>query len=75
MMVASHHRNWRQKSIEKSEKLSKEELMFTAPISLSKADFLKVRETLVNAIQGATEIIEPSEPEAAACINIDLFYL
>lgn len=75
MMVSSHHKNWRQKSIEKSEKLSKEELMYTAPISLSKADFLTIREKLVGVIKEATDLIEPSEPETAACLSLDLFYV
>ena len=38
-LVSRHHTNWRLKTIKQLEDVSKEELVFTAPLSISKKDF------------------------------------
>jgi uncharacterized protein (TIGR02147 family) len=72
-LVARHHTNWRLKAIEKSELLSEEELMFTAPISVSEADFGKLRQLVVDLVSAAAKIVKDSKPEISACMNFDLF--
>ncbi len=73
--LIKHHGNWRIEAIKKSEILSDEELMFTANVSLSKEDFLKVRETLVRTIQEVVETVKASPSEEVANLNIDLFLM
>jgi hypothetical protein len=68
-----HHTNWRLRAIEASDKISAEELMYTAPISISAADFKKIRERLAGVIKEVTEIAIPSEAEEIVCFNIDFF--
>lgn len=73
--VARHHANWRMKSIQALETDSKDNFMFTSPVSLSKDDFEKLKKLLSSSVEKSFKIIEPSEPEVAACLIIDLFKL
>jgi uncharacterized protein (TIGR02147 family) len=69
--LKQHHVNWRLRSMQKASGLSADELMFTAPMSLSRKDFLKLREQLVGLIQSVFELAKDSEAETLACLNID----
>jgi hypothetical protein len=53
------------------ESMARKDFAFTAPITLSRADFARVRELLVEAVTGVTAIVEPSEPQTLAVLNID----
>lgn len=70
-----HHRNWRLRAIDKVNDLSSDELMYTAQVTLSRADFARIREELVRAIDVATKIVTPSPAEDLACLHIDWFWL
>jgi uncharacterized protein (TIGR02147 family) len=71
--LVKHHTNWRLKSIQKAERLSDDELIFTGPMSMSKADFMKVREEVVQLIQRTVETMKASPAEVVVCMNIDWF--
>ncbi len=73
--LIKHHSNWRVKAIEKSESIADEELMFTAPLSISKKDFTSVREKIAQFIKTLSEIVKESEAEDIATINIDWFWV
>ncbi|OQW47297.1 MAG: hypothetical protein A4S09_16005 [Proteobacteria bacterium SG_bin7] len=73
--LIKHHSNWRVKAIEKSESISAEELMFTAPLSISRRDFSSVREKIAQFIKSLSEIVKASEAEDIATINIDWFWV
>lgn len=73
--LPKHHYNWRIKALQHSETITEEEIQFTGPVSLSKESFLKVRETLVQAIKGSLEEVKESESEDVACLLIDWFWL
>jgi uncharacterized protein (TIGR02147 family) len=70
-LAAAHHRNWRVQSMNRYEAMSARDFAFTAPISLSRADFARVRELLVQAVANVAKIVEPSSCEALAVLNID----
>ena len=70
-----HHSNWRLKAIEAADQISSDELMYTAPISISKKDFDTVREKLLQIIKEVTEVALKSEAENIACFNLDFFWL
>jgi uncharacterized protein (TIGR02147 family) len=73
-LAARHHGNWRVKAMERYPSLAqKTELAFTAPISLSKADVLRIRAKILEFIEEVCEISDPSVPESAYCLNIDWF--
>lgn len=67
--------DWRMKSIQAAEDLSDEELMFTGPVSLSKDDFKKLREEMVQFIKKFLETVHASSAEEVACLNIDWFWV
>lgn len=74
-LVALHHTNWRLKAIENYGPLSSEDLGFTAPLTISKKDFKKVKTYLLDVIKQTGEIVDKTNPEELACLNIDLFKL
>lgn len=49
------------------------ELFFTAPMSISKKDFARIRERLNAFIKEAVEIAKESQAEELCCLNIDFF--
>ncbi len=70
-LANTHHRNWRQKAIQFYEQLDDDDLVFTAPLSIAKADFLRVRHELLAVIKNVTQIVEGSECEEFVVFNID----
>ncbi|MGZ3747543.1 MAG: TIGR02147 family protein [Pseudobdellovibrionaceae bacterium] len=71
-----HHTNWRLKALSHIEQLHSEELMFTGPVSVSKSDFKKIREKLLNVITEIVEYAKKEEPaEELVCLNIDYFFI
>lgn len=67
--------DWRMKGIYAAEGLSEEELLFTGPVSLSKADFKKLREEMIKFINSFLETVHASQAEEIACLNIDWFWI
>ena len=73
--ISSHHRNWRVKAMENFSNLKKDELAFSAPMTLSKSDFNRLKQELLSAIENASNIVKDSPSEELACLNIDLFLI
>lgn len=67
--------DWRMKSIQAAENLTEEELLFTGPVSLSKADFKKLREEVVQFIKQFLDTVHASPAEEIACLNIDWYWV
>lgn len=72
-LIQRHHSNWRIKAMQRYESLTESELCYTGPMSVSNDDFSKIRELLVQLIQGTTRIATTSREEKLACLNIDWF--
>lgn len=71
--IKNHHKNWRLFGIQKIDQLETEdELMYTAPMSLSREAYQQLRVNLLKTIEETVKIIAPSEDEMIACLNIDL---
>ena len=70
-LAIRHHQNWRVKSLELQEKMNKEDLAFTAPVSISKNDSEKVRKILLNAISEIAKLIQSSPEEEVVYLGID----
>lgn len=73
--ISKHHTNWRLKAIDASDRIEPEELMYTAPISVSKSDFEKIRSRLADVIKEVTDVAIKSEAEQIACFNLDFFLI
>ena len=73
--IFKHHTNWRIKAIEKIEDLSDEKLMYSVNLSLSKGDFMKLREEMVQFIQKFLKTVHASPAEDIAQLNLDFFWV
>lgn len=73
--LLNHHTNWRVAAVDKAERLTEQEMMYTGNFSISKKDFLKIREELVSTIQRVIEVVKESPAEEMANLNIDLFWI
>ena len=74
-LINRHHSNWRLKAIERHEKLSSAELGLSAPFSVSKNDFAKIKGLLLEVVGEITQIVDKTEPEQVSILNIDLLKL
>ena len=70
-LVSKHHTNWRLKSLEYTDKVKLTDLAFTAPLSISKKDFSKVKEELLTTIEKISDTVTDSDPDTIAFLNID----
>jgi uncharacterized protein (TIGR02147 family) len=70
-LIWQHHRNWRIKAFDRHSKLTDEELMFTAPLTISVNNFSIFKEKLLQLIEELKQIVGSEEPETVACLNID----
>lgn len=73
--VLRHHMNWRSKAMQRHENVSAKELILTAPFSISRKDFEKVREKILECVKENFEIIKSSPAEDVAFLNIDFLWL
>ena len=73
--LMKHHTNWRLQAIEAIENLDEQELMYTVQVSLSKKDFQKLREEMVQFIKQFLDTVYPSPAEEIANLNIDWFWI
>jgi uncharacterized protein (TIGR02147 family) len=70
-LAVRHHQNWRNKSIELQERMTSNDLAFTAPLSVSQKDAQKVRSVLLDAISEISKIVEKSPAEQVVYLGID----
>ncbi len=73
--LLKHLSNWRMKALQRADELTEKELMFSSPISVSRADFQKIREQLADYIKQFSQIVKDSPAEDIACLNIDFFWI
>lgn len=74
LFASLHHRNWRDKSIEKLMiECSKQNLHYTSVVSLSKEDFQKIRKLIGDFILEIQKTVQISKEETLSCITIDWF--
>ncbi|MGE0529120.1 MAG: TIGR02147 family protein [Bdellovibrionales bacterium] len=72
-LIYNHHRNWRLKAIDNLNFSTAEDLHYSSVVTLSVADFAKLREQLVQFIENAKVTIRESAEEEMAVFNIDFF--
>ncbi|WP_413575501.1 TIGR02147 family protein [Bdellovibrio sp. HCB290] len=72
--LKQHQTNWRLRAIERANFIADEELMFTAPLSISESGFKKVRRELQEWIKHISDnLVSYGDAEQVACLNIDFF--
>ncbi len=70
-LVKAHHRNWRSKVLEMYYQMDESDLVFTAPLTISKKDFDMIREELLLMIGRITEVVDESKEEDFVVFNLD----
>jgi uncharacterized protein (TIGR02147 family) len=73
--LSQHLRNWHMSAMQNVERLSKDELMFSACLSISREDFAEVREMLAAKIKSVAEKVKSSSADEVACFNLDWFWV
>lgn len=73
--VFQHHKNWRIKALEKHNRLDVDDLMYTAPFTISEKDLASFREEAIKLIQKLVKVAGRTTNERLACLNLDLFLL
>jgi uncharacterized protein (TIGR02147 family) len=68
----NHHRSWRLKNLARAQMLGPDELMYTAPFTVSKQDANHIRNDLLAIIEKVTNTVINSEAEEGFCLGIDL---
>jgi uncharacterized protein (TIGR02147 family) len=71
--LRQHHSNWRLNAVESLDRESAEELHYTSVVSLARDDVVRIRETLVRAIEDVRNVVKPSQEEDLYCYTLDLF--
>lgn len=71
--IAGHHSNWRFRAVENIQKSDREATHYSAIQSFSEEDFEKLKRKILDFIKEFNKTADPSEPEEAFCLNIDLF--
>lgn len=72
-LVQKHHQNWRLEGFRRMNWRRDEDLFFTFPMSLSRADAGRLRQLLPKWIEDVHGIVGPSPSETVRCLNIDFF--
>jgi uncharacterized protein (TIGR02147 family) len=73
-LISKFHSNWRIKAIQSLDKDNASEgLHYSSAISVSEADFMKIKELLVRHIEEIKQIIRDSPAEGVHSFNLDFF--
>lgn len=73
--IVRHHMNWRTKALQRHENIAPEEIAFTAPMSISKKDFLVIREKILACIKDSIDVAKESKAEDVGFLNIDWLWI
>lgn len=73
--IQRHHINWRSQALQSAEKNLADDMHFSSVIALSVADYEKVKDVFLKAIEDARAIIRPSPEEEVMAITLDVFRL
>jgi uncharacterized protein (TIGR02147 family) len=68
-----HHSNWRLRAMDKIVRSAPHELFFTCPMSVSAKDALRIRDLLRSTIDQVDQVVDATQGERVACLNIDWF--
>jgi transcriptional regulator with XRE-family HTH domain len=73
--IIKHHTNWRNQAIESLERESLQDLHYSAVVTLSEKDALKIKDLLLQGINDNIEIIKKSPEEKIFVYTMDFFEL
>lgn len=72
----NHHQNWRFKSIQQAQIAEQQDILFSAPFTVSQKGYEHLQSKFRQTIQEvSTDIYNFGDPEILACFNLDFFML
>ncbi len=74
-LILKHHSNWRQHTISNLQFLDREDLHYSACLSLSTADVFKIKESILGNLKSNIDIISKSKEETAYVLCFDFYKL
>lgn len=73
--IIKHHTNWRNQAIESLDRETVRDLHYSAVVTLSEKDILKIKDLMLQSINDNIEIIKQSPEEKVYVYNLDFFEL
>ena len=74
--ISKHHSNWRTQALIAMDNYKKNQQMhYSAVITIAKEDIAKVRNILLNSVEGISSVVDKTSSESLYCYSLDLFPL
>ena len=74
-IILKHHSNWRMHALSELQFLDREDVHYSACLSLSRADVFRVKESILQNLKANVGLIEKSKEETAYVMNVDFYKL
>jgi len=74
-LIGRMHSNWRLHTMQILDRKNKDNLHYSAAVTLSDSDYQKVREILLHAITDSHKVIRPSKEEKLCLLSMDFYEL
>lgn len=74
-LILKHHSNWRLHSMNALQVLDRDDLHYSACLSLTHEDAFRVKESILQNLKSNVEIISKSKSEVAYVMNLDFYKL
>ncbi len=71
--VVNHHQNWRSRAVLDSQNPVNQSIHYTTVLTLSKTDFERLKDLLLEFISESENIAKPSDSEESVVLTCDLF--
>ncbi len=72
-LIGRMHSNWRLHTMQTLDRKNVDDLHYSAAVTLSEADYHKVREILLNSITESHKVIRPSKEEKLCVVALDFY--
>ncbi len=73
--VKRHWLNWHLQTLKRFDDLDDDEIVYSAPFSISKKDFEQLNEEIIIFVKSFLEKVQTTDPQEVAFLNIDLLRL
>jgi len=73
LMISTHHTHWRLHAIQACQNRFEEDFHYSSVISVSKNDYLRIKQTMVKAVEECKKIIKDSPSEIPCGFHLDVY--
>lgn len=74
-LIVNHHTNWRLRTIKEFDQQASDSLHYSSALTLSKKDYIKVKEIFTKSLSSAVDVIKDSKEEELAVLCMDFYKL